>query len=109
MTLGELIKLLETEEDRILPIGFDHPHSYRGYYDQLAFEPVENITVKKMLEAARSAVGKTFHGYKGGVYPMNEWTTVYIAPYGVCGEEIGYLSMAFILNDLDIWRKHNDQ
>jgi hypothetical protein len=38
--LGELIEALEKlPEDRVLPVGFDKPHSYRGYYNELAFEP----------------------------------------------------------------------
>ncbi len=90
MTLGELIQILESQDPGLeVPLGFYHPHSYRGFYDELAFEPLENTTVGAMLEAARSAVGKTYEGYKGGDYTMSEYTEVYLAHYGCCGEGIG--------------------
>jgi hypothetical protein len=73
--LGELIEALEKlPEDRVLAVGFDKPHSYRGYYNGLAFEPARNIPVKKMLEAARSAPGNWYQGYKGGTYYMDAGT-----------------------------------
>lgn len=40
--LKELIEQLEKmPSDRIIPFGFGKPMSYRGYYAQLAFDPVE--------------------------------------------------------------------
>jgi hypothetical protein len=73
--LGELIEPLEKlPEDRVLAVGFDKPHSYRGYYNGLAFEPARNIPVKKMLEAARSAPGNWYEGYKSGTYYMDAGT-----------------------------------
>ena len=51
MQLGELIKRLEVEQqNQIVPMGFDSPHSYRGDYYCLAFEPAENISVAEMLK-----------------------------------------------------------
>ena len=48
-TLGELIAALERAvvefPEAVLRYGFGHPHSYRGYYMDLAFEPVENVAV----------------------------------------------------------------
>ena len=41
-----------------------------------------------MLKHAKSALGATFPGWKGGEYTMNEHTPVYIGKYGECGEEI---------------------
>lgn len=57
--------------------GFANPHSYRGYYDQLAFEPAYGVTIGSMLDAAKSAVGAIYYGYKGGSYRMGKWTDVY--------------------------------
>lgn len=39
-TLGEIIAYLKTfPPDRVIANGFTHAHSYRGYYEDLAFEP----------------------------------------------------------------------
>ena len=38
MTLGKMIDILETMDANTQIDGIDHPHSYRGYYDDLAFE-----------------------------------------------------------------------
>jgi hypothetical protein len=71
MTLNELIRYLEKEDPKkVVAIGFNNPHSYRGYYEDLAFEPAKNITVGEMLDCAKGALGKTYEGYKGGEYKM---------------------------------------
>lgn len=101
MTLGELIKTLEkANPDKVVPIGFKHPHCYRGYYEQLAFEPARNVTVGSMLECAKSAVGQTFEGYKGGDYTMDNYTRVWLAEYGDTGESIGPTLMRYMLGDV---------
>jgi len=100
MTLGELIKFLEAHDpERVCPIGFAEPHSYRGYYDQLAFEPAENVTVGSMLACARDALDRTFTGYKGGDYKMDEWTDVWLAEYGHTGEGIGPVLLSYMVGD----------
>ena len=101
MTLGDLIERLEQEDqNKVLKLGFNFPHSYRGYYDQLAFEPVENVTVSEMLDAARSCVERTFSGYKGGDYTMTLWTDCWLANYGSCGDELSLRLLNYMLNDL---------
>lgn len=97
--LSKIIELLEKEDpNRILPIGFHKPHSYRGYYEDLAFEVATDISVGTMLELCRESVGKTFYGYKGGEYVMNEYTDCWIAEYGRSnGQSIGSLLMPFLL------------
>ena len=56
MQLQELIDALETYDPSIVVReGFAEPHSYRGYYEQLAFEPAYGVTIGSMLSAARSA------------------------------------------------------
>lgn len=90
MHLKQLIETLEKyDAAQPVPLGFGHPHSYRGYYDQLAFEPVKDTTVGAMLDAAKSAMGATYGGYKGGDFTMGEWTDCHLANYGECGEGIG--------------------
>lgn len=100
-TLKAVIERLEKEKDpeRVVPLGFARPHSYRGYYEDLAFEPAENVTVRSMLEAARSAIGQTFGGWKGGDYTMDEWTTVWLASPGDTGETLGPVLLDLMLRE----------
>lgn len=90
MTLGELIETLER-----LPLGddisgFGLPHSYRGYYRDLAFEPDDEIqAVADLLATCKTeCMGRTFTGYKGGDFVMGERTPLWIAPYGSCGDRL---------------------
>lgn len=89
--LGELIEWLEQQDGaKVVPHGFGNPNSYRGYYDDVAFEPAENVTFASMLENAKAALGATFQGYKGGEYTMHEYTDCWIAEYGTSGgDKIG--------------------
>lgn len=96
MTLGELIEVLEKmDPNSILKKGLSNSHSYRGSYDELAFEPKENVCVADLLKEARCAVGKTYTGYKGVNYKMHEYTDVNIAKYGETGEK---LTLSFFEN-----------
>ncbi len=72
----------------IVKDGFSTPHSDRDSYDELAFTPVPETKISDMLKHARSALGATFTGWKGGEYIMNEFTSVHIGEDGECGEEI---------------------
>ncbi len=102
MNLGELIdQLKQYNPDTKVRLGFGAPHSYRGYYDCLAFEPVENTTIGEMLEHAESALGETFEGYKGGTYLMDQRTDVWLAQYGCCGEGIGPVLLQYMANDFE--------
>jgi hypothetical protein len=58
--------------------------SYRGFYEDLAVEPVEDgeRTVADFLKACEAAVGATYCGYKGGKYTMNANATVWVSRYG---------------------------
>jgi hypothetical protein len=85
MTLGELITALEAMPADLVIAGLHGPHSYRGYYCDLAFEPREKTTAGKLLELCRGAMGRGFTGYKGGDYTMGENTPVWVANYGDCG------------------------
>jgi len=83
MYLLQLIEWLEQQDLQLtVPHGFHNPHSYRGYYEDLAFEPIEETTFGNMLEAAQSAYGSTYIGWKGGEFTMNECTTCWIAYQG---------------------------
>ncbi len=65
--------------------GFANPHSYRGYYEELAVEPAEAVSVASMIQALESAKGETFYGWKGGEYLMGDTTGVWIAVEGSTG------------------------
>lgn len=96
MTLDELIKALEAEDpDKVLPLGFSHPHSWRGDYMQLAFEPTANVTVGQMLADARSALGTA---YEGGRYTMHGYTDCHLAEEGRAGDDgLGPLLLTLLL------------
>lgn len=98
MTLDELITALEAADPAlVLPDGFDNPHSYRGYYDELAFEPASDISVGDMLAIARSAKGEWYQGWKGGEYKMTGWTDCWLAMEGCLGEGIGPVLLRLML------------
>jgi hypothetical protein len=98
MTLGELITALEAEDpERRLPLGFGNAHSYRGFYEDLAFEPVADVTTGEMLAEARKALGQTFQGWKGGDFAMHEYTDCWLAVHGRTGEGIGPVLLSLLL------------
>ena len=89
MTLGELIDYLKAlPPSQAVHHGFSRPHSYRGCYEQLAFEPTPDTTVGAMLACAIEALGKTFTGYKGGNYTMGGYIDCWIAEYGNTGDAL---------------------
>ena len=104
MTLEDLIEELEKHDpSKVVPLGFDHPHSYRGYYAELAFEPKWNTTVGEMLQAARSALGATFTGWKGGEFKMEEHTECHISVEGDSfnSDSIGPILLKYMLGGIE--------
>ena len=98
MVLRDLIRVLKQERpDKIVPLGFHAPHSYRGIYAELAFEPKEGTTVGEMLACAEQALNTTYTGYKGGEYTMGEFTECNLAYYGDCGESIGTFLLDYMV------------
>lgn len=96
MNLRTLIERLERlPADLVFPHGFGAAHSYRGYYEQLAFTPKDNVTVAEMLAEARKADGSTHHGWKGGQYTMDLDTPVHVAESGDCCDEGSMLELLF--------------
>jgi len=89
MILKRLIEWLESQdENTIVQNGFGEPHCDRGFYENLAFDPVKETTIKEMLKQAKLANGSSFYGYKGGTYEMGNYTDVFIGFYHECGEPI---------------------
>ena len=103
MWLCALIAKLEKEPDRMVVRGFNHPHSYRGYYDRLAFAPASNVSIRSMLACAREANGATYQGYKGGEYEMGDLTDCYLASYGNTGDELSAALLDYMLHDSRPW------
>jgi hypothetical protein len=97
LTLGELITLIEKLPDKDRTIRFDFEQavpttlaSYRGYYNQLAigFDFKTEPTITTLLTELKNAVGKTFTGWKGGEYEMDENTPLWVANEGRTGDTI---------------------
>jgi hypothetical protein len=89
LTLGQLIDALSAAPKSAVVALSDsgsspfQPHSYRGYYSDLAFqEAPETRTVADVLKDAKKALGTTFSGYKGGDYLMSETTPLWASSYG---------------------------
>lgn len=88
LTLGKLIDRLEAMPPDVR-LGICDPHSYRGYYSDLAFEFTEMpVTIADALKMARECMGETFQGYKGGDFKMGRNTPVWLADWGSCGHKI---------------------
>ena len=92
LTLGELILLFEAIENKKDRVRYDFGNfypfcldSWRGSYCELAFG-YTNIEVspfvEDVLKELKSAVGKTFGGYKGGDFIMGKTTPVWVSNYG---------------------------
>lgn len=104
MTLADLIARLErAPQDAVVRHGFRYPHSYRGDYAQLAFEPAEFVFVRDLLAHAQGALGATYRGYKGGDFRMEATTEVKLARWGECAEDDGLSAalLEYMLTDVD--------
>ena len=100
MYLRELINELSQHDPAVVVRqGFDSPHSYRGYYDHLAFEPATNVSIGSMLAAAEEANGSTYQGWKGGDFTMGDWTPCHLAYMGDTGEGLGRTLLRYMLAD----------
>lgn len=111
MKLREVIEILERRDpDQVVHVGFAAPNSYRGYYDSIAFTPAIYTTVGAMLAHARSAVGTTFHGYKGGEYTMTLDTDCYVAAWGDYNGNDDKALLEKILRDMryDQWESKSE-
>lgn len=84
MTLKEYIEILESvkNKEKVLAKGLGSPHSWRGSYDELSFDIVENISIQDMFDQAKECIGRKFTGYKGGDYIFDDSTPINIDYYG---------------------------
>lgn len=88
LTLGQLLDFLG-KVDESLVVEFDvgkspaKPHSYRGYYEDLAIqESPFQVTVKEFFGEMMKTLGAPFQGYKGGEYVMGADTPLWKGDYG---------------------------
>lgn len=89
LTLGRLIEKLEAMPAGANVAALTLPHSYRGYYSDLAFEREEGLRpATDLLLDCRKAMGQVFGGYKGGDYVMGAMTPVWVSKYGCTGEKL---------------------
>lgn len=90
MTLGELIdafKDCDAREVRIaapMKLVPQHPHSYRGYYEDLAIDyaTAGEMSVEAFRAMLNDANGNTYCGWKGGEFGMHRDTTVWVSEEG---------------------------
>lgn len=105
LTLGDLIVFLASLPPDDPVEGFGNPHSYRGYYRDLAWDPddgAEEETAAGLLRRARDCMGRAFKGYKGGDFVMGELTPLWVSPRGrVSGERLMALERP---DEDDPWR-----
>jgi hypothetical protein len=89
MTLGKLIAALQEMPPGAEVANLNSAHSYRGYYNDLAFEQDDGTrpAVDLLVECV-AAMGEVFNGYKGGDYVMGSLTPVWVARYGCSGEKL---------------------
>ena len=57
--------------------GISEPFSWRGSYDEVAFEILrEEMSKEDIIRRIELAYSETFVGYKGGEYTFNDYTPV---------------------------------
>ena len=105
-SLKNIIDYLESQPDqhKRVPLGWnaESGHSYRGYYIDCAFSPVENVTVAQMLAGAKRALGTTYTGWGGGQFETDEWTVCWLAEQGDdSGQSIGLALLDYMLGKYD--------
>lgn len=89
ITLGKLIEALEAMPPDAQVANLDNEHSYRGYYEDLAFERLDGTrTASELLADCKAAMGRVFQGYKGGDFVMGALTPVWVANYGRGGAKL---------------------
>ena len=89
VTLGKMIAFLKAANPDLMLPRLENPHSYRGYYSDLAFEPSDGFRkASEILADCESSLGSTFTGWKGGDFLMKESTPVWVAFEGCCGKKL---------------------
>lgn len=97
LTIGELILMLESQ-DKKMKIVFDFEingrvqvpcdlMSWRGSYCELGMDygdrGYKNVGVFR--KSLKDAIGKSYEGYKGGLFMMGKTTPIWVAHHSDCG------------------------
>lgn len=81
--LGILADLLDAlPGDAVVSNGFDHPHSWRGIYAEVAFQRATNVRVSAMRADVERALTEVFEGWKGGDYSYDRYTPAHLSIEG---------------------------
>lgn len=90
LTLGGLIKKLESFSCEDPIAEFYLPHSYRGRFNCLAFERKDlcSFTAVEALKMCQECIGAYFGKDKGGLAQMHSKSPVYIAERGETGYQL---------------------
>lgn len=76
---------LSLNGEPVIRVKFKNPHSYRGFYSDLAFETEfldEDFKVSDLLKLCEECIDNAFEGYKGGKYLMDRNTPLWISERG---------------------------
>ena len=78
MILKEFKQQIEqAESGKVFEYGISSPFSWRGSYDEVAFEILEQPMSKEdVLENIEKAYTDSFYGYKGGQYTYDDYAEV---------------------------------
>jgi len=86
ITLGELIQALYLIDENA-EIDLASPHSYRGYYNELALEPRWS-KAWILREELETIIDTELTGWKGGEFLMESSTPVWVAYEGSTGQQL---------------------
>ena len=79
MNLKEFKQQIEqAKTGKAFDYGISEPFSWRGSYNEVAFEILEQPTTREeILVNIQKAYEGTFYGYKGGDYTYNDYTDIH--------------------------------
>lgn len=93
LSLGQLHDLCGAFPEALVIVDGEHglgtEHSYRGYYEDLCFEPAPDpVPSQDVFAACQRALSQTYEGYKGGDFRYAEDTSLWVAHYGCTGRAL---------------------
>ena len=94
MNLQEFKNYIEhSESGKVFEYGISQPFSWRGSYDEVAFEILQSpMSREDILKNIEIAYNETFYGYKGGEFRYSGFTPVNFEEDYSCYTDGGYCS-----------------
>lgn len=89
LCLGDFLsQLRDADPEATIPLA--NPHSYRGYYSDLALEPTPGAPIKvwQLINQLSDVIDTELTGYKGGEFLMSADTPLWVAHYGCTGQAL---------------------